>query len=388
MNGEPQARRRPFSLSQGGPFYRLLVRLHLVGAKRRVRAGWIALFAWLPMMLGEAARAAFAPPVDRMFWDLSVHARLLVAIPMIFLGERLVDTASRSAIGSLYAGSFCEQERIDPIVDRGERLRDSPWVEAGLAAVALVGGQLALWQVTGATGMFHGGTAGPSRSFGQLWYVVIALPLMQFVMFRWLWHWVIWSFMLVRIAALPLRPIATHPDRACGLSCMARPVSGFGGYAFALGAVLAGSWGTQMLTAGVPLEAFIPGVVTFVIVMVVLAVAPLLPLCGHLYRTRRRGLTQYGDFANGYMRGFHQKWIEPGIAGEDALGAQDIQSLADIGNAFEVITHTRLFVFAMRQVLSVCLSALVPMVPLLLEKMTMEELLKRIVSAAIGGLPL
>ena len=169
---------------------------------------------------------------------------------------------------------------------------------------------------------------------------------------------------------------------------MARPVTGFGGFAFATGAMLSSAWGTQILAHRTTVEAQFPALLAFLVAVLVVAVGPLLLFCGHLYRARRRALAQYGDFANAHMHGFHAKWIESAIPGEQSVGSSDLQSLNDLGGAFGVITTTRLFVFALRPIGSVWLGAILPMLPLLASVLTVEHVLKRVFSTILSGLPL
>ena len=149
---EPVAGRAPrrFSLNDGGPFFHLLRRLGLLRPDGMARVSWIALFAWFPMALGQGLRSIVTGEPDPMLVDLSEHARLLVAIPSMLFAERLVEPAARSAISTLYAGGICDPRALDRIVDSGERMRDKVWPEVLLAAVAVLGGQLTLWRVTGA----------------------------------------------------------------------------------------------------------------------------------------------------------------------------------------------------------------------------------------------
>lgn len=374
---------RSFSLAGGGPFHHVLRKLKLTG---KLRGVWLGLMLWSPFVLGELGRMTFGRPPDPALFDLSVHARLLVAIPMILQAEKLVDSAARSAISSLYEGQFCDRTAIDAIVDRGEHLRDRRWPETAMLAVTLAFGQIALW--TGWTGVFHG-TAGAGRwELARVWYVVLALPVAQFVIVRFAWLWGIWGYMLARIARLPLAPLATHPDHAGGLSCLARPVTGFGAYAFACSAVLAGAWGTQVIAHRTTVGALMPDLLVLLVLVAAVAIAPLLLFSTHLYRIRRRGLAQYGDFAMGYMRAFHDVWIASGRAPEEALGSPHIQSMNDIGGAYKVVSTTKLFVFSARMLAAVWASALVPMLPLLASTITVEHVVRRIIGAILGGLPL
>jgi hypothetical protein len=380
--------RRSFSLTEGGPFFRLLLRLRLVKPGRMVRARWLALFAWLPLTIGGVLRAAQGMPQDPILFDLSVYARLLVAMPMLFLAENLVEAACRSAINTLYQGEFCDPKAIDSVVAQGERLRDRNWPEVVLALIAVIGGQLALWQVIGPTGLFHGSTGVGPWSFARVWYAAVSLPLAQFVMYRWLLRWAIWNYMLAKISRLPLKGVATHPDYAAGLACVARPLSGFAGFAFAIGSVLSGAWGTQVLAHRTTVQAQATPLLAFLLLVLAIAIGPLLLFSGHLYRARRSALAQYGDFANDYMRGFHRRWIESRTTPGDALGSPDIQSLNDLGGAFAVVSKTRPFVFSIRSILAIWFGGILPMIPLFASMLTVEDVLKRIITIILGGLPL
>ncbi len=379
---------RTFKLDGGGPFLFLIRRFHLVKPNGKIRSVRLALFAWLPIVIAAGVRLASHRPVDPALYDISQHTRILVALPAMLLAQRLLGRAVNSALRSLYLGDICEDAKLNRIVERGERLRDLWWPELVLAGLAVFGGQLVLWRVTGPTGVFSGETEAMKLSFSRVWYCTVALPLVQFVMFRWLWRWGIWGFVLAQICLLPLVILATHPDRAAGLGCLARPMSSFAVMAFALGSILAGAKGTQLLQGRTTVQQLMPSLLAFLVVVLLLAAGPLLPFCVHLYRARRRTLSQYGDFANEYVRGFHAKWLATHRSGEEALGTADLQSLNDLGGAFSVITTTRLFAFSMRSVIELSLCAALPFLPLFASLWTMQELVERLFRTLLGGLPL
>jgi hypothetical protein len=378
----------PFSLTHGGPFYRSLRRLHLQLDSGRARFGWLAILAWLPLAIGAVVHRAQGWPPDPMLSDLSVHVRILITLPILLYAEHLLESTAASAMKSVYVADMAPRTDIDRIVTRAYRLRDAWQAEALLVAVALLGGQLVLWRIFGSTGLFHGGHGTATLTFPRVWYVVVALPLVHFVMMRWLWRWLIWSYIVIALSRLPLSLLATHPDHACGLAGLARPMTGCSGFVLGISAILASAWGTQVLHGRATLPGLLPMLAAFLIAALVLAIAALLFLSPHLFRTRRRTLAEYGDFARHYVLGFHAKWLAGGaIEGERALGSQDIQSLNDLGQAYEVASKTRIFVFGPRNVLVLWAAGLMPMVPLFASALTVEQILKRIVSTVLGGFP-
>ena len=57
-----------------------------------------------------------------------------------------------------------------------------------------------------------------------------------------------------------------------------------------------------------------------------------------LAQAKRTGLREYGTLAQRYVSEFDTKWLRGGApADESILGSGDIQSLADLGNSFEVV---------------------------------------------------
>ena len=60
------------------------------------------------------------------------------------------------------------------------------------------------------------------------------------------------------------------------------------------------------------------------------------------------------------------------------VGSGDIQSLADLGNSFEVVRTMRLAPVTKEAILQLAAATLAPVVPLALTVMPLEELLKRL----------
>jgi hypothetical protein len=378
---------RDFSLTRGGPFYTLLGRAALLSPQGTPRGLRIALAVWVPLAVGEILRLAWGLDVSPLFKDISVHTRLLVALPVLLLSERTLDAACASSIRNLYNGGFCERALLDRVVASGERLRDRVLPELVLALVAFAFGQLTLWQVTGATGLFSGAQDAGALSFPRLWYGAVALPLMQFVMLRWLWRWAIWSWMLVRFASLELKLIASHPDHSAGLGCLSKPLSPFAAFALASASVLAGAWGTQISGQRLTAQQEAPAILTLLVALTLVAIVPLLFFSGHLYWARRKSLTQFADFANEYARAFNARWLARG-AGAEALGSSDIQAFNDLVGTYATVSKTTLFAFGMRALIGIWVATLLPMAPLFSSGVQAEHILKRLVSTLFTGMPL
>ena len=117
-------------------------------------------------------------------------------------------------------------------------------------------------------------------------------------------------------------------------------------------------------------------------VFVFLVLCPLMVFTGQLARARRTGLGEYGVLAQRYVREFDAKWLRGDRdPAEPLVGSPDIQSLADLGNSFEVVRTMRFVPFSKDTVIQLAIVTLAPLLPLTLTMISLEELLKRLLGA-------
>lgn len=377
---------RPFSIAHG-PLVRQLRRLHLARADGSPRAWPLVAIAWVPLVTAALLRVITGHPPPPILLDLSAHARLVIGIPLLILAERILEQRCREAVDQLYDGNFAERAVVDRILDRAERMRESRLGELALVALALLGGQSLLWGFIGPTGLFAGISEPGAISFARLWYALVGWPIAQLLFLRWIWHWSIWSYIVVRLSRLPLATIATHPDHAAGIGFLGAPISGFSGFVLTLSAFVSAAWGTQILAGRASLPAFVPEFVAFLVLAVVLACGPLLLFVKILYHARRREIVRYNGLALDYVRAFHRKWIEARPDAETLLGTPDLQSLNDLCGAYESLVKVRLVPFGPRAIAGVGIAAILPMLPLVATAVPIDELIRRIGGAILGGLP-
>ncbi len=151
--------------------------------------------------------------------------------------------------------------------------------------------------------------------------------------------------------------------------------------------MLSAAWLTQILAHRMTAPSALPTLLVFLVSMFVIGYGPLLFFTPHLYKTQRKALNVYGPLALEYMRGFHRKWIERrSETTEELVGNSDIQSMADMGNAFNVVLQTRIFIFGKKKLIELWLAAVVPMLPLVATVIPVTEVFKRLGNTLVGGL--
>ena len=94
---------------------------------------------------------------------------------------------------------------------------------------------------------------------------------------------------------------------------------------------------------------------------------------------KQDGLRRYGKLASRYTQLFDSKWVEGiNISEEPLLGTADIQSLADLGNSYELIRKMRVVPIALRDFIAMALPGAIPILPLAATVTPISQILKGI----------
>jgi hypothetical protein len=357
-------------------------------ARGQTRGPWqtaaaVALVGWLPLAVTAAVERLARGHVEPILTDLAVHARTLIASPVIALAVWLLDRLVRTQLERLVEDDFAPRGAIAALARRTQVWSHSPAVDLVLAVVAIGAGQLLFWRVLPRTGAFLG-AASVERGPAMFLYAWLSFPLFAFVALRFVLHWLVWAVALFAISRQPLAIDAAHPDRAGGIGFLARPTDAFALFVFAPIAVASATWGTAVLTGRAEPAAFLQPYALMLGLALALAFLPLVPFATPLLRARRCGVRDYGQLAQVYVRRFRERWIvHP--PGPELLGTADIQSLADLDQCVRAVRQVRPIPCELRDLLRVAIAALLPIVPLLLIHVPLSTLLPRALHLVVGG---
>jgi hypothetical protein len=112
--------------------------------------------------------------------------------------------------------------------------------------------------------------------------------------------------------------------------------------------------------------------------LMALVLIPLTFFAPHLAQAKRAGLREYGLLGSRYVAGFREKWIAGSAAeGEPLLGTADIQSLADLANSYDAVREMSFVPFGRATVVRVAIMTALPLVPLTLTMIPLEQLIDR-----------
>lgn len=336
----------------------------------------LGFLAWFPIAAVSAVQGFAAGGFGPFFRDFSVHVRFLVAIPLMHMGSTVLVMVCKESLHRLVEEKAGPEPPLETISAQVDRWRESRARAVLLLAVCFLLGQSLYWGLV-TRPVLEGEEGFSAVGFHRFWLTWVALPAFYLVGLRAILLWLSWCRALLRVGRLPLRLSSAHPDYVGGLEFMVRPSLAFCLVIAGLFSILGSAWGAEIAYKGASLRQFEKLITVWAVVCLLVTLGPLVFLYPRLLATRIQGMRDFGKLATSYTQQFEDRWIRQ-VPDRPLLGAQDLQSLADLGGSFQVVREMRLVPFRIRHALVVLLAALGPVSPLVLTQIPLREILLRL----------
>lgn len=387
----PPAAPTDFTLFENAPPALLQQKLGLIkpGTRNTARrAVIVVLVAWLPLTLLALLQELIneTGTLSSFLWEIGVHARYLVAVPLLVLAEGVCAPYLGAIVREFTDAGLVQdgdRRRFDAAVASTRNLNESVHAEACVIVLAYAVTaaaiythnleQIPLWYRT------SGGT--PIYSPAGWWHSLVSVPLLLALIFGWIWRLALWSLLLWRIARLRLHLVASHPDRAGGLGFVGHSLEALSIVGLALTTIAAGRSASFVLSTGTvptPNLLFNGGVLA---VLLVIFTAPLFIFTPMLLRTWQHGSLTYGALAGQIGIAFEHKWLpaKHGVA-RSALQGPDFSTTVDLYSIAANANAMRLIPLSLNNIAVLCAAMLIPFAPVVLLAVPADRMLDAVKS--------
>jgi hypothetical protein len=359
--------------------------LGIPGAVGRLTAA--TLIGWLPLALLSVSRSLLSSTPDGLafFSDFAVHARMLVAVPALILGDgdclpRLDRIVRHFIVTGIVRGTGLSQFQ-DALSSTRRLLGFRGFQAVGVACVygfivwllfLIPNRPVPEWLRGDDPALRHLTPAG-------WWHTLVSLPLLLMLFLRWAWRLALWARLLWLTARLDLHLIPGHPDRSGGLRFVSSCFRGFRLIGLALGAVLAGTVANSLVHQGAsPIEYTNYAIALLALIVVVFA-APLIVFMEKLRETKRRGVFEYGALAGFLGREFDDKWLLPNAVSGAALTVTDFSATTDLYSVVRNAYEMQDLPFGIKDLMIPIEATALPFVPVAIIALPMQTIVREVV---------
>jgi hypothetical protein len=398
MSDPPFAPRPLPSLVTGGPFHALMRRAGMLAADDlpSARAAWlVGAIAWLVGALLAMLQSWTAADPDLLayFLDASPAAHALVALPVMIGIERSANGQLLSLLEHPLGHGLVppsHEAAWREAVARADRRSGSALAEGFILLVA-VAVCLALAAYTEMLGVDRwsraGGRAGGPLSWAGAWTHVVVGALFVFLVLRWLLRFLVWSLLLWKLARMPLRLVASHPDRAAGLGFLAGYPTLFLGLVLGVGTAIGAKMLNSTVNGNATPEDLAAALAVWVAVVLVVFVGPVLFYAPRLAAFRNESLIEFGALGVRANRGLLEAIRESSASGDLERTARDessrnaLNALNALNNLHDRVDSIQPLLVTRATLIQLAVFALLPMLPAL----AVHVPLSRLLDLLLGG---
>ncbi len=376
-----------FSLGIGGPlfhfFYQRLFPKRSDFIKQRLLLA--PLITWLPLFLlaflGERAFQGVRIP---FMHDIDAHVRFFLVVPLLLYAESIANERLPVVVNKFLESKLIKKEegpRFEKMIRSSLRFKNSLVVEILLLLLVYTFGQwisrsylplgVSSWFAVSQGQTFYWTAAG-------YWYLLVSLPLFQFILLRWYFRIGLWYYFLWRVSGLSLQLNSLHPDRAGGLGFLTFSIYALAPFLLTHSLLLFGMILNRIWNTGALLYDFQTEALGIIAVVFIIPLLPLLFFSFKMAQEKRMGTLRYETVASFYVNDFRRKWLDSEANNKALLGSSDIQSLADLFNSYEVSNKMRITPFNRNNLLSLAILLALPLLPLILTLIPLEKICSQI----------
>lgn len=378
------ARAREEALFEHAPPVGLQSRFGLVtrdSPNIRRRALLAALLAWAPLVLLAIVQSAVArlDVITPLLTEVAVHARYLIAVPLLVLAEEVCAPHLNAIIHRFTASGIVgehERNRLDEAIASTRRLLKSNTAEllVPLLAYLVAFGAIASQSLDQLPAWASPVSGMPRLSLAGWWHMLVSLPLLLVLILGWLWRLTLWARLLWRVSRLDLRLVASHPDHCAGLSFVGHSLRAFAIVALALSTIAAGRSAHLVMDGGGLPTPYIFFNVGLLVVLAAIVAAPVLVFMAPLMRTWRHGSFAYGTLADRAGQAFEHRWLDRREADKGAFERPDFSATADLYAVVSNVAAIRFIPIDLKDLIALVGAMLLPFVPVVLIAFPLETI--------------
>jgi hypothetical protein len=375
------------SLVRGGLFYRAQDSIGLIRPDRWNLGRRIALLlaiGWLPLFLITAITNPDG--LLSLLMSYRVHSRMLIAVPVLLIGEILMDSRLRTVFAHIRIAQLLDASdlaHMEDIIARLVRLRDSLLPELAILLLVIVRTVTAYKGLVDAAPWLGHGSGADFHLTAAGWYgIIISAPIFLFLLSLGLWRWLLWTYFALELSRTNLKLVPTHPDQHGGLGFLGLTSAAFAPIVFSATTVIAATWRNDILHHGAHLMNFKLPALVLVGLIALVAFGPLAFFVPRLAALRRKGILEYGTLAQLHSAEFHDKWILHRTGHENEfLVAPESITLNNYGQAYEKIEEINAFVADKGAMYTLAAAVLIPALPTILAEVPIAVILRDLLEA-------
>jgi hypothetical protein len=373
---------RDYAFASGGILWKVLDRPKFEAKSLReqiyVVAG-LVLVCWLPLAVLSVFNLGLNQFYLLFIRDVSTHVRFLFVLPLFVVSRRYVNKAFDQAINFFYETGIVDSRNsseLEQLMRRLDRWKKSKIVDGVIIVLVYLPFFLQDQRPDGTTSAYAPWHFVDDRiTPAGWWYLLLSLPVLHLLLYRWMYTIFLWMIFLRKIARLNLHLSALHPDGVGGLGFLHYTQISFAPVALAFSALSAGVTNNLIIFSKVSLADYKVAIGSVILFVFLLFILPLLQLMPVLAKTKRKFYMAYSLESWPIARKFEKQLADYYETGEEK---PDTSWHVDLLGSFEKAKDMKVILVDRVLLLAFAASIILPFLPVVAQQVPIKQLLSNI----------
>jgi hypothetical protein len=345
----------------------------------------LVLLCWLPLAALSYLKLGWDQFYLLFLRDIATHVRFLLVLPILLFARRSVNISFNNTIHFFYQTKIVDPEnngQFEKVLTKMEKWRSSKIVD--LLIILLV---YSAFYLQGHNRINEHSTYAPwsmvddKITSAGWWYVFICLPILQILLYRWLYTILIWIVFLKNLSKVNLHLSALHPDGVGGLGFLQYTQLSYFPVAMAFSALTAGVMNNVIIFAQASIVDYKIAIGSILLFVLLLFIFPLMLLLPLLAKIKRKYFMQYSLQAWPVAREYEEQLKAFSATGEEK---PDASWHVDMIGSFEKTKEMKTILVDKTLLIAFGAAVILPFLPVMAQQVPLKEILMNLIGKILG----
>jgi hypothetical protein len=379
---------KDYAFASGGILWKVLDRSRFEAKSPRQQVFFVIglmLLCWLPIAGLSLLKLGWDQFYLLFLRDIATHVRFLIVLPILLFARRSVNKSFNNTISFFYETKIVTEDNkneFERVMNSLEKWRSSKIID--FIIIVLVyssfyfqeNNQINRSSIYAPWHMLDG-----SITIAGWWYLVLSLPVLQILLYRWLYTIFLWIIFIRKISKLNLHLSALHPDGVGGLGFLQYTQLSFFPVAFAFSALMAAVTNNMMIFSGISLVEYKIAIGSLFVFVFFLFIFPLLLLLPMLAKVKRKYFMQYSLQAWPVAREYEEELKDFYLTEKEK---PDASWHVDLVGSFEKTKEMKIILVDKTLLIAFAAAVILPFLPVLAQQVPLKEIIVSLLGKILG----
>jgi hypothetical protein len=379
---------KDYAFASGGILWKVVDRTKFEAKSPRQQLYFVIgliLLCWLPI----AALSFFKLGWDQFYLlflrDIATHVRFLIVLPILLFARRSLNKSFNKMVHFFYETKIVDDTNADEfenVLARVMKWRNSKIID--FIIIVLVYSSFYfqennLINESNTYAPWH--IVDNKITVAGWWYLVLSLPILQILLYRWLYTILLWIILLRKISKINLRLSALHPDGVGGLGFLQYTQLSFFPVALAFSALMAGVTNNMMIFSGISLVEYKIAIGSLLVFVLFLFILPLLQFLPLLAKVKRKYFMQYSLQSWPIARKYEEELKDFYLTEKEK---PDASWHVDLVGSFEKTKEMKIVLIDKTLLIAFAMAVILPFLPVLAQQVPLKEIIISLLGKIMG----